>query len=65
MSSKNPLIGKANISAAVRSEEQAQALSRLGINVLQLDLTSEKDVVETLLRHKSTQHPQLDLSRLV
>jgi uncharacterized protein YbjT (DUF2867 family) len=48
------LIKKEHISAAVRTEEQAKALNKLGINVLQLDLTDEKAVVESLLRHQST-----------
>ncbi|KAF2231493.1 NAD(P)-binding protein [Viridothelium virens] len=33
------------------SKEQAKALSTLGINVLQLDLTDEKAVVQSLLRY--------------
>ncbi|KAL9086375.1 MAG: hypothetical protein Q9165_007161 [Trypethelium subeluteriae] len=49
--SNNALIAKDNISAAVRSEEQAKALSNLGINVLQLDLTDENAVIESLLRY--------------
>jgi uncharacterized protein YbjT (DUF2867 family) len=48
------LTEKNNISAAVRSEEQANILSKLGINVLKLDLTDEKAVVEGLLRNNST-----------
>ena len=48
------LIEKNNISAAVRSEEQANILSKLGINVLKLDLTDEKAVVEGLLSNNST-----------
>ncbi|MCJ1457103.1 hypothetical protein MMC28_007469 [Mycoblastus sanguinarius] len=47
----NILIEKEQMSAAVRSEEQAKTLSKLGINVLQLDLTDEKAVVESLLHH--------------
>jgi hypothetical protein len=54
LASNNTLIEKEHINAAVRSEEQAKALSKLGINVLQLDLTDEKAVVESLLRHDST-----------
>jgi uncharacterized protein YbjT (DUF2867 family) len=48
------LIEKNNISAAVRSEEQANILSKLGINVLKLDLTDEKAVVEGLLSNNIT-----------
>jgi uncharacterized protein YbjT (DUF2867 family) len=48
------LTEKNNISAAVRSEEQANILSKLGINVLKLDLTDEKAVVEGLLSNNST-----------
>ncbi|KAF2794396.1 NAD(P)-binding protein [Melanomma pulvis-pyrius CBS 109.77] len=45
------LFKKENISAAVRSEKQAEAISKLGINVFQLDLSDESAVVESLLRH--------------
>ncbi|MCJ1385555.1 hypothetical protein MMC17_008678 [Xylographa soralifera] len=51
LASKSILFKKADIIAAVRSKEQAEALSKLGSRVLQLDLTNEKAVVETLLRH--------------
>jgi len=44
---------KEQIFAAVRSDEQAKALSKLGINVLQIDLTDQKSVVEILLRYNS------------
>ncbi|KAI9706233.1 MAG: hypothetical protein M1820_004808 [Bogoriella megaspora] len=44
-------IKKENIFAAVRSEEQAEAISRSGITVLQLDLTDEGAVVASLLRY--------------
>ncbi|RDW59919.1 hypothetical protein BP6252_13006 [Coleophoma cylindrospora] len=47
----SPLIKKDQIHAAVRSDEQAEALSKLGIHVLQLDLTNEDAVVESVLRH--------------
>ncbi|KAL9110601.1 MAG: hypothetical protein Q9227_004959 [Pyrenula ochraceoflavens] len=50
-----PLIEKERIIAAVRSEEQAKALSGLGIKVLQLDLTDEKAVIETLLHHNGAE----------
>ncbi|KAF2792902.1 NAD(P)-binding protein [Melanomma pulvis-pyrius CBS 109.77] len=46
------LIKKANISAAVRSEEQVQALSKLGINVLRLDLSDEKAVAEAVIQNQ-------------
>ncbi|KAL9044052.1 MAG: hypothetical protein Q9214_002786 [Letrouitia sp. 1 TL-2023] len=53
------LIKKEDIFAAVRSKEQAKALTNLGINVLQLDLTDETSVAENLLGHDSrkTSHP--------
>ncbi len=38
-----------NIIAAVRSQEQANALSKLGVKVLQLDLTNESAMVDSLL----------------
>lgn len=41
--------------AAVRSEAQAQALSKLGINVLRLDLSDEESVVESLHAYDSTE----------
>jgi hypothetical protein len=47
-------IDRKNITATVRSEEQAKILSKLGINVLQLDLADEKAVVENVLAHNST-----------
>lgn len=46
-------IRKDQIIAAVRSEEQAAALKKLGINVLQVDLTDEKAVIESILRYNS------------
>lgn len=54
LAGKNIRIEKEHICVAVRSKEQAKALSKLGINVLQLDLTDEKTVVESLLRCEST-----------
>ena len=42
---------KEQVIAAVRSEEQAEAMSELGINVLRPDLSNEKTVVESILRH--------------
>ncbi|MCJ1432429.1 hypothetical protein MMC27_001785 [Xylographa pallens] len=51
LANNNNLIRKAHIVAAVRSEEQAKSLSKLGITVLQLDLTDENAVVEALLRY--------------
>ena len=47
------LIGKQHIYAAVRSEEQAKAISKSGLNVIQLDLSDEKAVLEILLKHES------------
>ncbi|KFY33332.1 hypothetical protein V495_08327 [Pseudogymnoascus sp. VKM F-4514 (FW-929)] len=42
-------IKAANISTAVRSEEQVQALSNLGINVIKVDLSEEKAVLKAVL----------------
>ena len=53
LASDNPLIKKENIFAAVKSEEQANALSKLDISVLRLDLTDEKAVIESVLHHNS------------
>lgn len=66
LASKNIQIKKEHITAAVRSEEHAKVLSKLGVSVLQLDLTDEKGVVESLLRHDSTNlsnFPQSDLTQ--
>ncbi|MCJ1292562.1 hypothetical protein MMC34_004113 [Xylographa carneopallida] len=51
LASNNVLMKEAHIIAAVRSEEQAKSLSKLGINVLQLDLTDENAVLETVVGH--------------
>ena len=56
LASSNTLIKKQRIIATVRSEEQAKAVSKLGISVLQLDLTDEEAVVESFLHHESTKH---------
>jgi uncharacterized protein YbjT (DUF2867 family) len=56
LANTNELIQKDQVIAAVRSKEQADALSKLGIRVLQLDLSEEKDVTESVLRHRSTKH---------
>ncbi|KAF2251858.1 NAD(P)-binding protein [Trematosphaeria pertusa] len=45
-------IKAAQISAAVRSEEQAQKLSKLGVNVIQVDLVDETAVKEAVLRNE-------------
>lgn len=55
LSSSSPLFTKEQIYAAVRSEAQAQALSKLGINVLRLDLGDEESVVESLRAYDSTE----------
>lgn len=54
LASNNPLLKNQNIIAAVRSEEQAKALSKLGVSVLQLDLNNEEAVVGRILQHNST-----------
>ncbi|PMD21477.1 NAD(P)-binding protein [Hyaloscypha hepaticicola] len=51
LSSSSPVLKRSRITAAVRSDEQAKLLSESGINVLQLDLTDEKAVVESLVKH--------------
>jgi hypothetical protein len=53
LSSSSPVLKRSRITAAVRSDEQAKLLSESGINVLQLDLTDEKAVVESLVKHNS------------
>lgn len=44
----------------MRSEAQAQALSKLGINVLRLDLSDEESVVESLHAYDSTEVAWVD-----
>jgi hypothetical protein len=50
---------KEKIIAAVWSEEQATALSKLGITVLRLDLTNESAVVESVLHHNGKSHSSI------
>ncbi|KAF2493074.1 NAD(P)-binding protein [Lophium mytilinum] len=52
ISRTNGLIKAENISAAVRSEDQVQALSKLGVNVIQVDLRNEAAVNEAVLRNE-------------
>lgn len=47
-------VNAANISTAVRTEEQARVLSSLGINVIKVDLDEETAVIEAVLRNNST-----------
>ena len=54
LANDNVSIDKGNITAAVRSEEQANALSSLGVNVLRLDLTDETAVIDAVSSNKST-----------
>ncbi|CAL5871785.1 uncharacterized protein PFLUO_LOCUS6038 [Penicillium psychrofluorescens] len=51
LASKTTSIGADRLVAAVRSENQANSLSKLGISVLRLDLADEDAVVESVLRH--------------
>ncbi|KAL9071885.1 MAG: hypothetical protein Q9157_005311 [Trypethelium eluteriae] len=39
----------ANVSAAVRSEEQVQSLSKLGVNIIQVDVSNESAVKEAVI----------------
>ena len=48
------LLRGGQVVAAVRSREQAGALSKLGISVLQLDLSDEHAVTERVLQYNST-----------
>ncbi|KAI0837093.1 NAD(P)-binding protein [Hypoxylon sp. FL0890] len=45
-------IKTANISAAVRTEEQVRSLSKLGVNIIQVDLSDEAAVSEAVLRNE-------------
>jgi uncharacterized protein YbjT (DUF2867 family) len=53
ISRKSGPIKEANSSAAVRSEEQAESLSKLGVNVIQIDLSDEASMAEALLHNES------------
>ncbi|CZR68672.1 uncharacterized protein PAC_18571 [Phialocephala subalpina] len=46
------VVQKDQIIAAVRTKEQAKALSNIGINVLQVDLNDETAVIECVLQHE-------------
>ncbi|KAI0881295.1 NAD(P)-binding protein [Annulohypoxylon maeteangense] len=48
---KSP-IKAANLHAAVRTEEQVKALSKLGVNVIQLDLSDEASVITAVLQNE-------------
>ncbi|RYC54659.1 hypothetical protein CHU98_g11551 [Xylaria longipes] len=50
--SANAQLPKENLFAAVRTEEQAQSLQSLGINVLQLNLQDEKAVAEAVVQNE-------------
>ncbi|KAF5238324.1 hypothetical protein FANTH_10356 [Fusarium anthophilum] len=50
--SKHPEVTKKQVLAAVRTDEQAKALSIHGINVLKLDLSDEHAVVNEIFTHK-------------
>ncbi|KAI1312330.1 hypothetical protein F5Y03DRAFT_339868 [Xylaria venustula] len=50
--SENAYFPANNLFAAVRTEEQAQSLEPLGVNVLRLDLQNEKEVTEAVLQHE-------------
>jgi hypothetical protein len=53
MSRKDGPIGAANISAAVRSEEQVQCLSKLDINTIRVDLSDEEAVMKAVVSNES------------
>jgi hypothetical protein len=46
-------IKEATISTTVRSDEQVQALSNLGINVIKLDLSDKQAVLDAVLGNES------------
>ncbi|KAH7372109.1 hypothetical protein BKA64DRAFT_715117 [Cadophora sp. MPI-SDFR-AT-0126] len=49
---KDGPIKDSKISAAVRTNEQVQTLAKLGVNVIQIDLTDETAVLKALLDHQ-------------
>ncbi|KAL9058634.1 MAG: hypothetical protein Q9162_001641 [Coniocarpon cinnabarinum] len=49
--SNNSLLDRQHVFAAIRSEEQAQALSTLGVNVLRLALNDEEAVAEAVSKN--------------
>ena len=48
--------------AVVRTKEQVEALSQLGVNVLNMDLNSKAEVIEAVVRNESTITPTPSLS---
>lgn len=54
MSRNGGPIKETTIYGAVRSQDQVDAVSKLGINVIQVDLYNEKYVLESVLSNKST-----------
>ncbi|KAI0974490.1 hypothetical protein F4678DRAFT_422893 [Xylaria arbuscula] len=50
--SENAYFPAKNLFAAVRTEEQAQSLQPLGVNVLRLNLQNEQEVTEAVLQHE-------------
>lgn len=53
LASKNEQLVKARIHAAVRTQEQADAWSKLGANVLRLDLSDADAVTAAILSNNS------------
>lgn len=51
---KEGLIKTCNFHAAVRSKDQAQSLSKFGINVVHMDLGDEQSVVDYIVSNDST-----------
>ncbi|KAH6699076.1 hypothetical protein BKA61DRAFT_741250 [Leptodontidium sp. MPI-SDFR-AT-0119] len=51
LSSNILALKSSRVIATVRSDEQAKLLSKSGINVLQLDLTDEKAVIDGIVKH--------------
>ncbi|CRG90930.1 hypothetical protein PISL3812_07977 [Talaromyces islandicus] len=52
LSSSSNLIQEAKLNAVVRSKEQAQSISELGVNVIQLNLNDDSALREVVLQHE-------------
>ncbi|KAH7072309.1 hypothetical protein BKA63DRAFT_605181 [Paraphoma chrysanthemicola] len=52
LSSSSPVLQKAHITAAVRSLEHVAAWAKLGVDAVQVDLSDENAVTQTVLQHE-------------
>ena len=64
LASNNSLFERNQITAAVKSEEQAKCLSKLGVIILRMDLNDEKAISESLLQRRSRNFPHTYVARV-